>query len=64
MLLYGSGLRLSESLALRVKDVDFNYNPIIVRDAKGEKNRSTVLSQKIIKPLKERKMQKKFMKMI
>jgi integrase len=32
MLLYGSGLRLSESLELRVKDIDFGYNQIIVRD--------------------------------
>ena len=53
MLLYGSGLRLSESLELRVKDIDFDYNQIIVRDAKGEKDRSTMLPQKIIKPLKE-----------
>ena len=53
MLLYGSGLRLSESLELREKDIYFNYNQIIVRDAKGEKDRSTMFPQKIIKPLKE-----------
>jgi site-specific recombinase XerD len=41
MLLYGSGLRLSESLELRVKDLDFGYNQIRVRDSKGEKDRST-----------------------
>ncbi len=35
MLLYGSGLRLSESLELRVKDIDFGYNQILVRDSKG-----------------------------
>lgn len=48
MLLYGSGLRLSESLELRIKDIDFGYNQIIVRDSKGEKDRFTMLPQKII----------------
>ena len=42
-LLYGGGLRLSEGLNLRVKDIDFDYNQIIVRDGKGEKDRHTVL---------------------
>lgn len=36
-LLYGSGLRLKECLRLRVKDIDFDYKQIVVRDAKGEK---------------------------
>ena len=53
MLLYGSGLRLSESLELRVKDIVFGYNQIKVRDSKGEKDRSTMLPQKLIQPLKE-----------
>jgi len=53
MLLYGSGLRLSESLELRVKDLDFGYNQIRVRDSKGEKDRSTMLPQKMVHPLKE-----------
>ncbi|MBH8551719.1 tyrosine-type recombinase/integrase [Nostocaceae cyanobacterium CENA357] len=34
-LLYGTGLRLTEELSLRVKDVDFAKNQIIVRDTKG-----------------------------
>lgn len=34
-LLYGSGLRLMECLRLRVKDIDFGYNRITVRDGKG-----------------------------
>lgn len=38
-LLYGSGLRLMECLRLRVKDVDFEYRCITVRDGKGEKDR-------------------------
>lgn len=53
MLLYGSGLRLSESLELRVKDIDFGYNQIMVRDTKGEKDRTTMLPKKIFHPLKE-----------
>jgi integron integrase len=42
-LLYGAGLRLMECVRLRVKDVDFGYMQIIVRDGKGEKDRRTVL---------------------
>lgn len=42
-LLYGGGLRLAECLNLRVKDIDFDYNQIIIRDGKGEKDRHTVL---------------------
>jgi site-specific recombinase XerD len=48
MLLYGSGLRLSESLELRVKDIDFSYNQIFVRESKGEKDRKTMLTQKLL----------------
>jgi integron integrase len=51
-LLYGSGLRLLEALRLRVKDVDFNYYQIFVRDGKGAKDRSTVLPQAVVEPLK------------
>jgi len=43
-LLYGSGLRLMECLRLRVKDVDFEYKQIVVRDGKGQKDRITMLS--------------------
>ena len=43
MLLYGSGLRLMESVRLRVMDVDFDNHLIIVRDGKGNKDRSTLL---------------------
>lgn len=51
-LLYGSGLRLMECVRLRVKDVDFGYKQITVRDGKGEKDRRTVLPGSLIKPLK------------
>jgi len=42
-LLYGAGLRLMECIRLRVKDVDFSYNQIVVRDGKGHKDRVTML---------------------
>ena len=50
-LLYGSGLRLMECLRLRVKDVDFSINQILVRHGKGGKDRVTVLPENIQKPL-------------
>ncbi len=42
-LLYGSGLRLMECLRLRVKDIDFGYHQITVREGKGMKDRVTML---------------------
>jgi integron integrase len=50
-LLYGSGLRLSEGLSLRIKDVDFDLHEITVREGKGGKDRVTVLPESIIEPL-------------
>lgn len=50
-LLYGTGMRLNECLGLRIKDIDFGMNQIIVRDGKGEKDRLTVLPQKLITQL-------------
>ena len=52
MLLYGAGLRKIECLRLRVKDIDFTYNQITVRDAKGDKDRITMLPEKIKDPLR------------
>ena len=52
-LLYGAGLRLTECLQLRVGDIDFEYKQITVRNAKGEKDRVTMLPEKIIEPLKK-----------
>ncbi len=46
-LVYGSGLRLMECLRLRVKDIDFGNNHIVVRDAKGMKDRVTVLPENL-----------------
>ncbi len=51
-LLYGSGLRLMECLRLRVKDVDFEYRCIIVRDGKGEKDRVVPLPETVIPELR------------
>ena len=52
-LLYGSGLRLKECLTLRVKDLDFQYRQIVVREAKGAKDRQTMLPLSLIEPLKQ-----------
>ncbi len=51
-LLYGAGLRLMECLRLRVKDVDFAYRQILVRDGKGQKDRVTMLPHALVEPLK------------
>jgi len=46
-LLYGAGLRLSECLRLRVKDVDVAYHQITVRDGKGAQDRVTMLPERL-----------------
>jgi integron integrase len=51
-LLYGSGLRLSECLSLRVLDIDFDLNIVTVRRGKGNKDRTTVLPGSIQRKLK------------
>ncbi len=51
LLLYGSGLRLMECVRLRVKDVDFVRREIVVREAKGNKDRVTMLPQRVVEPL-------------
>ncbi len=56
-LLYGAGLRLSEALRLRVKDVDFDYEQIVVRQGKGKKDRCTLLPTSLEAPL-HRQLQK------
>jgi integron integrase len=52
-LLYGSGLRLLECLRLRVKDLDFSYRTITVRDGKGQQDRITMLPDSLVAPLQE-----------
>jgi integron integrase len=51
-LLYGSGLRLIEALRLRVKDVEFAFSQIVVRDGKGGKDRVTVLPDNVVPALR------------
>lgn len=47
-LMYGSGLRITECVRLRVKDIDFANHQIIVREGKGGKDRITVLPESLI----------------
>jgi integron integrase len=51
-LLYATGMRLLEGLRLRVKDVDFERGEIAVRDGKGGRDRRTMLSARLIEPLR------------
>ena len=51
-LIYGSGMRLMECVRLRVKDVDFHYKQLMIRDAKGQKDRVTMLPESLIEPLR------------
>jgi integrase len=50
-LLYGTGLRLSEGLSLRVKDLDFERRLIVVREGKGGKDRVVMLPGSLLVPL-------------
>lgn len=50
-LLYGAGLRLMDGLKLRVMDIDFEKNEIIVRHGKGGKDRRSMLPEAVISPL-------------
>jgi integron integrase len=52
-LLYGTGLRLTEALQLRVKDVDFRMRAVMVREGKGGKDRVVMLPSSLEEPLRE-----------
>ncbi|MGQ9860882.1 MAG: integron integrase [Thiobacillaceae bacterium] len=52
-LLYGTGMRLMECVRLRVKDVDFGRNEILIRDGKGAKDRVTMLPAALAGPLQD-----------
>lgn len=52
-ILYGSGLRLMECLQLRVQDIDFDRNAIVIRKGKGDKDRITMLPLSLTKPLQD-----------
>jgi integron integrase len=51
VLMYGTGMRLMECLRLRVKDVDFGSDEILIRQGKGDKDRRTMLPEKVKAPL-------------
>ena len=51
--LYGCGMRGIESVRLRVQDIDFGMNQIMIRNAKGQKDRVTMLPETIAENLKE-----------
>ncbi len=51
-LLYGAGLRLSECVRLRVKDIDLGQRAILVRNAKGSRDRTTMLPEILAHPLR------------
>lgn len=52
-LLYGTGMRKMEALRLRVKDVDFDRNLIVVREGKGNKDRITMLPSALVADLQK-----------
>ncbi len=51
-IIYSAGLRVSELVELKGKDIDFERNLLIIRQAKGKKDRQTLLSKSIISELK------------
>lgn len=53
MLLYGAGLRLMEALRLRIKDVDLHTRHLMIREAKGRKDRVSVVPERLVGPLTE-----------
>lgn len=52
-MLYGAGLRIMEAVRLRVQDIDFGFNQIIVRESKGNKERVVPLPARLIQPMKD-----------
>jgi len=52
-MLYGTGLRVSELARLRVKDLDFSGDCVLVRNGKGDKDRYTLLPASLVQPLQE-----------
>ncbi len=52
-IMYGTGMRLTECLSLRVQDIDFERHEILIRNGKGAKDRITMLPQALEKPLME-----------
>lgn len=59
MILYGTGIRLGEVLNLRVMDIDFDLNEIIIRHGKGDKDRRVMLPKTLIPILQKQILQVK-----
>ena len=53
-IMYGSGLRLSECMTLRIKDIDLDRRELVVRGGKGEKDRRTPLGERCVQPIEAR----------
>ncbi len=53
VMMYGTGMRLMECLRLRVKDIDFDAGEILIREGKGDKDRHTMLPERVIAPLRK-----------
>jgi integron integrase len=51
-LLYGTGLRLLEGLRLRIQDIEFERNQVVVRNGKGAKDRVTLLPPNLVQPIR------------
>ena len=51
-LLYGCGMRLMECVRLRILDVDFDYQQLLIRGAKGKKDRVAPIPAKLVTPLR------------
>jgi len=60
-ILYGAGLRISECLRLRTKDIDFDQLQIVVRRSKGKKDRLTPLPKELVEPLRKLMRQRKIL---
>ncbi len=52
-LIYGTGMRQTECLRLRIKDIDFDYRQILVRSGKGDKDRVTILPEQLVHDLEK-----------
>jgi site-specific recombinase XerD len=52
-MLYGAGMHLFECAQLRIKDVDLQRREVLVREAKGDKDRITILPLSLVQPLWE-----------
>lgn len=53
-IIYGAGLRVNECLKLRIKDIDFHRHEITIRDAKGKKDRVSILPKSTVLALQEK----------